>query len=100
MEYMENTFKVRKETKHDTILHKAKEPKGEGLLPGQIRAKHMEKKDPNPNQTISKWRKTLQAWPTHPERPTRQNLAQDDVSRGHPPPGVAHPNTGSPRAQP
>jgi hypothetical protein len=29
MEYMENTFKMRKETKHDTILHKAKEPKGE-----------------------------------------------------------------------
>ena len=66
MEYMENTFKMHKETKCDTILHKAKEPKGEGLLPGQIRAKHMEKKGPNPNQTISRWRKTLQAWPTHP----------------------------------
>ena len=28
MEYMENTFKVRKETKCDIILRKAKEPKG------------------------------------------------------------------------
>ena len=27
MEYMENTFKIRKETKRDTILCKAKEPK-------------------------------------------------------------------------
>ena len=43
---MENTFKISKETKHDTILHKAKEPKGEGLLLGQIRAKQMEKKGP------------------------------------------------------
>ena len=46
MEYMENTFKIGKKTKSDTILHKAKVPKGEGLLPGQIRAKHMEKKGP------------------------------------------------------
>ena len=46
MEYMENTFKILKKTKRDTILHKAKVPKGEGLLPGQIRAKHMEKKGP------------------------------------------------------
>ena len=66
MEYMENTFKMLKETKCDTILRKAKEPEGGGLLPGQIRAKHMEKKGPNPKQTISKWRETLQAWPTHP----------------------------------
>ena len=28
MEYMENTFKIRKETKRDTILRKAKDPKG------------------------------------------------------------------------
>ena len=49
MDYMENTFKVSKETKHKTILRKAKEPKGEGLLPGQIRAKHMQKKGPNKN---------------------------------------------------
>ena len=28
MEYMKNTFKMRKETKCDTILRKAKEPKG------------------------------------------------------------------------
>jgi hypothetical protein len=35
MEYMENTFKVRKETKRDIILHKAKEPKGEAYyIPG------------------------------------------------------------------
>jgi hypothetical protein len=54
MEYMENTFKVRKE-KCDTILHKAKEPKGETYyILGQIWAKHMEKKGPNPNQTIFK----------------------------------------------
>jgi hypothetical protein len=65
MEYMENTFKMCKETKCDTILCKAKEPKGEGLLPGQIRAKHMKNEGPNTNQTISKWCETLQAWPTH-----------------------------------
>jgi len=29
MEYTENTFKIRKETKRDTMLCKAKEPKGE-----------------------------------------------------------------------
>ena len=63
MEYMENTFKIGKKTKRDTILHKAKEPKGEGLLPGQIRAKHMEKKGPNPNQMISKWRETFIGMP-------------------------------------
>jgi hypothetical protein len=75
MEYMQNTFKVCKETKRDTILRKSKEPKGEAYyIPGQIRAKHMEKKGPNLNQTISKWRETLQTWPTHPQRPTRQNL--------------------------
>ena len=28
MEYIENTFKMRKETKHNTVLRKAKEPKG------------------------------------------------------------------------
>ena len=28
MEYIENTFKMHKETKRDTILRKAKEPKG------------------------------------------------------------------------
>ena len=28
MEHMENTFKMRKETKSDTILRKAKEPEG------------------------------------------------------------------------
>ena len=66
MEYMENTFKILKETKHDTLLRKAEEPKGEGLLPSQIRAKHIEKKGLNTNQTISKWRETLEAWPTHP----------------------------------
>ena len=31
MEYMENTFKVRNKTKRDTILHIAKEPKGEAV---------------------------------------------------------------------
>ena len=29
MEYMENAFKMRKETKHTTILRKTKDPKGE-----------------------------------------------------------------------
>jgi hypothetical protein len=28
MEYMENKFKMHKEAKRDTILHKAKEPNG------------------------------------------------------------------------
>jgi hypothetical protein len=28
MEYIENTFKMRKETKQNTVLCKAKEPKG------------------------------------------------------------------------
>jgi hypothetical protein len=59
MEYMENKFKMHKEAKRDTILHKAKEPKGEGLLSGQIWAEHMEKNSPNTNQMISKWHETL-----------------------------------------
>ena len=59
MDYMENTFKVCKDTKRDTILCKAKEPKGAYSIRGQINAKHMEIKGPNPNQTISKWRETL-----------------------------------------
>jgi hypothetical protein len=67
MEYMQNTFKVCKETNVTPYYAKQKSPRGEAYyIPGQIRAKHMEKKDPNPNQTISKWHETLQTGPTHP----------------------------------
>jgi hypothetical protein len=72
MEYIENTFKICKETKRDTIFRKAKEPKEEKALPGQIRAEAYGEKGPKTNQTISKWRETLQAWPIHAQRPTRQ----------------------------
>ena len=59
MEYMENTFKMRKETNRDTILHKAKEPKGGRPTTRTNQGKNMEKKGPNANQMISKWRETL-----------------------------------------
>ena len=57
MEYMENTFKMRKETKYDTVLRKAKSAQKEKAhYQSQIRASHVEKRSPNPNQTISNWR--------------------------------------------
>ena len=45
MEYMENTFKMRKETKYDMVLCNAKSAQKEKAyyIPDQIRAKHMEK---------------------------------------------------------
>ena len=52
MEYMENTFEGRKETKHDTVLCKAKEPKGGGLLhtrPNQGQAYGEKGPKPKPN---------------------------------------------------
>ena len=91
MEYMENTFKIRKKTKRDTILHKAKVPKGEGLLPGQIRAKHIEKKGPKTNQTISKWRELYRHGPHIPRGPPDKTCAKmasfgDDRPMGEPNP--------------
>jgi hypothetical protein len=47
MEYIENTFKMRKETKHNTVLRKAKEPKGR-------------KPTIEPNQGPIMWRKRAQ----------------------------------------
>jgi hypothetical protein len=66
MEYMKNTFKMCKETKCDTILCKAKEPKGGRPTTRPNQGQAYGEKGPNTNQMISKWRKTLQAWPTHP----------------------------------
>ena len=44
MEYMENTLKMRNKTKRNTILHKAKEPKGgTGPIPNKIGPRHEEK---------------------------------------------------------
>ena len=60
MEYMENTFKMRKETKSNTVLRKAKRAqKEEAHYQAKSGPSHMEKKSPNINQTISKWRETL-----------------------------------------
>ena len=46
MESIENTFKMHKETKYDTVLCKAKRAQKEKAyyIPDQIRAKHMEKR--------------------------------------------------------
>ena len=67
MEYMENTFEMRKETKHNTVLRKAKRAQKEKAhYQAKSGPSHVEKKSPNPNQTISNWCKTSQAWPRHP----------------------------------
>ena len=66
MEYMENTFKMLKETKCDTILCKAKEPNGGRPNTRPNHDQTYGEKGPNANQMISKWHETLQAWPTHP----------------------------------
>ena len=67
MEYMENTFKMSKEIKRNTVWHKAKRAQKEKA---QYQAKsgpnHVEKESPNLNQMISNWRKTSRAWPIHP----------------------------------
>ena len=51
MEYIENAFKIGKETKHNTVLRKAKKPKGKSPLPSQIRAESCGEKElkPKPN---------------------------------------------------
>ena len=67
MEYMENTFEMRKETKHNTVLRKAKRAQKEKAhYQTKLGPSHVEKKSPNSNQTISNWHKTSQARPIHP----------------------------------
>jgi hypothetical protein len=57
---------MRKETKRDTILRKTKEPKEEKAhYEAKLGPKHIGEKGSKTNQTISKWRETLQAWPIH-----------------------------------
>ena len=54
MEYMENTFKMHKETKRNTVLRKAKRAQREkGHYQSKSGPSQVEKKSPNPNQTIS-----------------------------------------------
>ena len=49
MEYIENTFKMRKETKYDTTVCKAKKSlEGEDPLPSQIRAQPCGEREPKP----------------------------------------------------
>ena len=57
MEYMENTFKMCKETKSNTVLRKAKRAQKEKAhYQAKSGPSHVEKRSPNPNQTISNWR--------------------------------------------
>ena len=59
MEYMENTFKMRKETKSYMVMRKAKgAQKEKAHYQAKSGPNHVEKKSPNPNQTIANWRKT------------------------------------------
>ena len=67
MEYMENTFKMCKETKYDTVLCKTKRaPKEKAHYRAKSGPSYAEQKSPNPNQMISKWRETSQARRIHP----------------------------------
>ena len=52
MEYMENTFKMRKETKHNTVLHKAKEPKGRKPTTEPNQGPVMWRKGPKPKSNL------------------------------------------------
>ena len=71
MEYMENTFKMRKETKYDMVLCKAKrDQKEKAHYQAKSGPSHVEIQSPNLNQMNSNWCKTSQAWPIHPQRPT------------------------------
>ena len=59
MEYMENTFKMHKETKYDTVLCRAKRAQKEKAhYQAKLGPSHVEKESPNPNQMISSWHKT------------------------------------------
>ena len=50
MEYMENTFKMRKETKYDTVLCKEKRAQKEKAhYQVKLGPSHVEKENPNPN---------------------------------------------------
>jgi len=84
MEYMENTFKMRKETKYDTVLCKAKRAQKEKAhYQAKSGPSHVEKESPNPNQMISNWHKTSQAWTIHPQRPTHGCLSTTPSNGGH-----------------
>ena len=53
MEYIENTLKIHKETNHNTILRKAKEPKGRRPTYQQNQGLKERKTRSNPNQITS-----------------------------------------------
>jgi hypothetical protein len=54
MEYMENTFKMCKETKNHTVLCKEKRAQKEKAhYQAKSGPSHVEKESPNPNQMIS-----------------------------------------------
>jgi len=92
MEYMENTFKMHKETKYDIVLCKPKRAQKEKAhYQAKSGPSHVEKESPNPNQMISNWHKTSQAWTIHPQRPTIRRQWRECPVRGRPTPGVARP---------
>ena len=83
MEYMENTFKMRKETKYDMVLCKAKRAQKEKAhYKAKSGPNHVEKESPNPNQMISNWHKTSWAWPIHPQRTTMRRRWPGGLVRG------------------
>ena len=56
-----------KETKRNTVICKAKRAQKEKThYQAKSGPSRVEKKNPNPNQTISNWHKTSQGWPRHP----------------------------------
>ena len=81
---MENTFKLRKEIKYDTVLYKAKRAQKEKAhYQAKSGPNHVEKESPNLNQMISNWRKTSWAWPIHSQRPTTRRQWREGLVRGH-----------------
>ena len=73
MEYIENTFKMRKEIKYDMVLCKTKRAQKEKAhYQAKSGPSHVEKESPNPNQMISNWRKISWAWPIHPRGPPHE----------------------------
>ena len=85
MESMENTFKMRKETKNNTVLCKAKRAQKEKAhYQAKSGPSHVEKESPNPNQMISNWRKTSCAWLIVPHRPTTRRWWREGLVRGRP----------------
>ena len=92
---MENTFKMCKQTKRKTILHKAKEPKGEkAYYWAKSRPKHME------NKAKTKESHLQSESNTHRPTPEDQRRSPDQIGVKVTQLGCGHNPVGMPQAQP